>query len=719
MSSIRKVQVERALSDIIRLLYSEGTKPTNNEIRRHLSEYFTKYPAGRPIPFDTTKMYAEGARTNVEAFNETMLAIMVNVDTLYKATMEQVEDVMKINTALRDKTQRLKDKRRRLATKIDDYLLSLYNTDGYYYSIADSFTTLDLVDLAFSSAHVDTAEGSVSLPIISRLSSRIPGNQLQADTAKATIGGKAVPLRVITGFDYASDGNTNTVWACEVDTSQKTEVILTQEVFMYGKDLSKIEVDPYGMTEAQWSVAYGVMNESGTIEYQSFGDRVLTTSDKFALRQDAKNVYSIRFTIRKTRPDYDKTASGTTGWRYIFGAKEIALSYQSYDTNASLVTFPLLITSDENADQLVIDAVSLVADAAVPDSTSIKYFIAEDQPGADSLDDFKWLPIRPVDETSASGVVRFDGAALSIKEIVDQPNANDLEKIVLDDSNTDPNARNPSYTIVNGDPIYRLAKFDEKPLLNSLRLEEGVNTTRIYHTDYADIAVNSLEWWTTERANSHVEYARIDTGNEFFYGGDIGESSRSVMIETYVDVLAEMEPVVAQMKKTDPNSKVWQVRAFLNGSELGFLDVGVDTLNVTWPFQKGLNHVVLLINIPAPSDSVPNPYVGTLELMIGSDLFDYGNVNLGVWNYIDFFDLEHNQRNDAATFTIHNNELISRRQPIGNMRVVYAKQTNKGPAAVRLRADLGRDDDASTISPSLRQYRLRFSYSDLGAITDG
>lgn len=712
MSSIRRIQIERALEDIVRLLYSEGVKPTNKEITRTLGDYFSKNPAGLPLPVDTAKFIADGAKSDPQGYNETMLAMLVNIDTLYKASMEQVDDVMTVTTELREKIKRLKDKRRRLTAKIDDYLLSLYNTDGYYYSVSDSFSGLELVDLDLTSGYVDVTEGSTTLPIISRLSGIIKGADMDDSTPVVRIADKPVPFQTITPFSYAVDGNTNTVWSCEVDTVQQSDVVMTVDVLLGGVDLSKIEIDPYGMSESQWAVQYATLNEQGKMVWDSFGERIVSGTNKFALRQDAKAVQMLKFTIRKKLADYEKIENNKKTFRYIFGAKEIQVSYQSYDTNATFVSAPLYIATDEDTEPLVIDAVSLVVDASVPAKTDIKYYVAEDQPEAESLSDFEWKRIQPVDESSkSSGVVRFDGAVLSVRDIATEPTANDLQKIALDSTNGDPNSRNPSYNIISGTPIYRLAKFTDKPLLNSIRIDEGINTTRVYHRPLSDFAVEDLTWWADKLDSSQIDYSHIDAGNGFFYGGDIGESGRSVLVETYVDVPGEIAPVVAQLEKADPNSKTWKIRAYLNGTEVGYLDVGTDTSNLSWPFKAGLNHVVLLINIPAASAIVQNPYVGTVELFNGSNLYDYGIVKLNTWSYIDFFDLEHNQSNDAPTFTIHNGELISRRQPVGNMRVVYAKQTDKGPNGIRLRADFSRKDDASAITPSLHQYRLRFSYS--------
>lgn len=714
MSSIRKTQIEQVLADTVRLLYSQGVKPTSTEVNKLTSRYLSEYPAGTPLNFDLNEILDDEARSNPDKFNEMLLKIITNMNVLYKTSFDQVADVMLLNTELREQLKLLKDKRRKLAAKIDDQLLSLYNTDGYYYSASDSFSDLDLVDLSLTSAFIDTTEGAATLPIVSRFSNRIEPTNIYSSNIQATVNGLAAPFAEISPVSYALDGNTNTVWSVEVETASIQEVVLTLTLALSAEaDVSRVDVDPYGLTPAQWAVdVASVVSGGGVGDYQTFGSSVSTTVDRFTKRGEAVGARNVRLTIRKTRPDYEETKNGQVRYRYIFGAKEIALSYQVYDNLATVVSIPLVVPGEGN-EGYIIDAVSLSTKHDTPEGTDINFYVAEHLDTAVEISDYDWKPIEPVNDESGDQVtVRFDGATKSIRSIVDKPTAGELQKIATDTVNGDLSKRNPTRSIIDGVDVYRIAQFDETPLLDTLKLHEGINTVKVYHRSLSDFAVESLEWWTDKRDDAQVEYSRIDVGHEFFYGGDVGESGRSVLIETYVDIPGDIDPVLAVLKKSDENSRTWKVRAFLNGKETGFVDAGVPSLNIPWPFKKGLNHVCLLVNIPNPSAIVPNPYVGTIDLFSGEDLFDYGLVRLDAWSYIDMFDMTHNQPNASTTFTIYNGELVSKRKPTDNMRLTYSKQTDKGPSAVRVRADFRRDSTASPVTPVLDQYRLRFSYSE-------
>lgn len=714
MSSIRKTQIEQVLSDSIRLLYSQGVKPTSSAIQALTSRYFSENPAGAPLDFDINTILAEDGRSDADAFNEMLLKVITNLNVLYKTSLDQVDDVLTMNTELREKIARLKNRRKKLAAKIDDHLLSLYNSDGYYYSVSDSFSDLDLTDLSLTSAFVDTTEGAATLPMVSKYSNRVTPDNIYVSDISATVNGSQAALNNVSPVEYALDGNTNTVWSVEIETSSVLEVVLNLTLaFSDDIHLSRIDVDPYGLSPAQWAVStVSTTASEASGDPVTFGSDVTTTVDHFVKRGNAQKVREVRFAIRKTKPDYEHNNGGQVKYRYIFGAKEIALSYQVYDNYASLVTVPLEVPGDGD-EGFVIDAVSLSADYDLPEGSEINFYVAEDNPQANDISDFDWRAVQTVDdERGGFTTVRFDGTSRSIRDIKSNPASGDLKKIDPDFTNVDLTKRNPTQSIIDGVDVYRLAEFDESPLLDTLVLHEGVNTAKVYHTDLSTAAIEGLDWWATKRTDAETDHVRIDAGNEFFYGGDVGESGRSILVETYVDVPGDIEPVLATMKKSDSNAATWQVRSFLNGTETAFLDAGVQSQNVPWPFRKGLNHIAVLINIPQPSAVVPNPYIGTLDLMGGTDLYDYGLVRLDTWAYIDFFDMIHNQPVATSTFTIYEGELISKKKPTDNLRLVYSKTTDNGPEAVRVRADFSRESTYSTVTPSLNQYRLRFSYSE-------
>ena len=87
-------------------------------------------------------------------------------------------------------------------------------------------------------------------------------------------------------------------------------------------------------------------------------------------------------------------------------------------------------------------------------------------------------------------------------------------------------------------------------------------------------------------------------------------------------------------------------------------------------------------------------------------------MKLNTWDYVDFFQMKYNQVGQPPSFSIYNQEIISRRKPTTNFKVTYSRSNNDSPLAVRLRADLERPVNNPNISPVIDFYRLRFQYQD-------
>ena len=164
--SISEIQKRRVFEEITRSMHASGERPRLIDIMLQVSRYFSRYPAGRPLPLPIASIQ-EGITSNVDEFNRILSHIANTLDVIYEATNQQVEQIMSITTSLNMRLERLKARREGLIHKIDDYLFSLYNTDGYYYSFSDTFSALDFVDLSLTTAYVDTPTGSVKLPTVS------------------------------------------------------------------------------------------------------------------------------------------------------------------------------------------------------------------------------------------------------------------------------------------------------------------------------------------------------------------------------------------------------------------------------------------------------------------------------------------------------------------------------------------------------------------------
>lgn len=714
--SVRQTQIENTLEDVVRILYATGVKPTLNDILELVSEFFSENPAGAPLALPL-QFLREDVRSSAEVMNEIMSTLNVNVDVLYQVCQEQIDDVMALTTQLRSQMDRINARRKRVEGTIDDYLLSLFNSDGYYFSISDTFADLSLTDLNMTSAYVDATEGYVRLPTISTLSKRVEPSQLESPTISVqNTSGTNVAFKTIGPWSNAVDGLSNTVWSIEVEVDTPQEIIayITLPISVGGAEISRVDYDPYGVTPAQFTPVVGVAGANNAVVEAPFGNRILTTMERFSIVNDPVPAKYLKMTVRKVEHDYVKTDTGSAKYCYIFGIKDLALTYQVYDNNATFVSRKLAIPSDLSR-EFVIDAVSITVDDDLPTDTSLEYFLAEDT-GGTVLGDFVWKQIDPVDSTrpNATKTLRFNGARRITKSIVtSNPAPNDILAIPTDTTNSDLTKRNPSPVLIPGADMWRLAKFEDDTVLpKSMILEEGVNTTRVYDTTLSAAAVSDLDWWSTRIPTLTPSYSRIDIGNEFFYGGDVGESARSVYVETFVEVTNAADPILAEFRKSDLNSQTWDVRVFLNGRDIGFLPVGVHKLLIPYTFQEGRNHIAVLANIPAPTAAVPNPYIGTVDLMGTGDLFDQGVVRLATWNYVDLFDMKYNQNESPYTFTIYNDEIIARRKPTTNFRISYSSNTDQGPAGIRVRADLARGTNSKALTPTLSSYRLRFSYSE-------
>lgn len=720
--SIKKIQTERALEDIARMMLASGVQPTLNDVMRIAAQYFSLFPPGLPLPMAVADIL-DGQPSNVKNFNEIFSHIAENLDVLYEESKNQVDEVMTLHSVFNHELDSLRTRRRRLEAKVDDLLLGQYNTDGYFFSFSDIFTDLNFTDLNLTSAFIDTTLGVAMLPTLSNLTKTVNSSQVQKGSIAVKANNVAVSWKELSPFSNAMDGLTNTFWAVEVETLAPAEVVLTFDITVARPNdlliLSRIDFDPYGMVPTQVFIETSTANTvDTTAKKNNFGGLIQTSLYRMSFMAPARDVQQAYFTLRKTEPDYTLQDGGTVKYRYILGAKEIALLENIYDKEARFVSSPIAIPDSFKNDYLI-DAVSVTTTTRTQPNTDIKYYVAADVQGATSVGEFNWRPIVPVGTVGAEDatVVRFDGAAVIQRMIRSQPTGNDIQLIPFDSLNSDLTKQNPSSVIVPSVDVYRIANFDADPLLNSLSLVEGLNSTRIFYTGLLEGTTNDLAYWAANRDGSEAStaYGQIDTGNDFFYGGDVGQSGVSVYVETFLDVQENRDnPLVAEFQKTDPPSQTWDVKVFLNGRNIGSLPAGTDRQLIPWPFMKGLNHVVLLINIPRPTTVQPYPYTGTVKLLGDNNLSNFGTVRLDAWSYVDFFDFQYNSLPNAKTFTIKDGEIISRRRPTDNLRLQYATTTNSGPSSVRFRADFSRSIENPHVSPVLDQYRLRFAY---GAIS--
>ncbi len=759
--SISRIQRERILEEVTRTLYASGEKPTLSEILNRVSRYVSDNPLGAPL--DVTGIaYAEpDMRSKTDLINEALLNTILNIDVAYEATDESVENLMFLTSILKGNLEKLAARRKKIVSKIDDYLFSTYNADGYYYSLSDDFSTLDKTDLPLTSAFVDQAAGVVAIPTNSDLTKKVTIDKITSVEFTAYSPAVARPRIIMKSpFSGAVDGLSNTIWAMEVEMYKPAEVIVSASIGIGTNDeplhISRIEIDPYGINPVQTWIGthsggvgpdgpdtnttpefYDTTGSTGSFVNllsqgirlgDSFGGKIQTLDYRGVFSDDRRLARTINIVFRKTEPDYVST-DGKLRYHYMFGAKDLTITEHVYDDNATWVSSPLELPPEFNGD--LIDAVSLVTKEEVPNDTKIKYYVAADVSDADNVGDFSWKEIVPIDDLRplAENIVRFDGTNRISRIIKSDPDPANWELIELKSTGAN-DTLNPAPVFKDSsESFYRIAEFKDDYVLNSLKLEEGIDTVRSLHkdTEYTPgtgaVSGMDLAYWKdyVSGVDTDVDktYTQLDTSNTFFDGSEVGFDFQSVYAETFLEVQDDLEILFKNCRKIDSNSKTWDVKVYLNGREVADMPVGTDEAIVPWKFNRGINHIILLATIPESDDANPNVYQGQVELMSPDKLSDWGTVKLGTWQYVDPFVMKHNETGEPQTFTIIERdmdggvikkEIVSRRTPTNRFRIQYTRPTGGSPTGLRLRADLSRDITNPYVSPKLDLYRLRFAY---------
>lgn len=719
--SIQQVQTKNILNFVAQSLFSSGVNPLTRELIEPLSSFFSSNPTGLPYKLPAGR-FREDLREDQEDYNDLLAFLIANIDTLYEVCFDHIDQIFSLNTVLQNHLDRLKKKRARLEDQIDDYLLSIYNSDGYFYSVSDNFNETGLVDFDYTTVYVDTEAGVATLPSVAS-SSRLVNPDKFSDpiiTIKNNLN-QTVAYDTKMPFANAIDGLTNTAWYVEVKTKETGPFTLSLSVGLStalgDTKVSRLELTPYGVQAMKVGIeaTYRESDQlSSTVPFSNF---VKTSVNKMIFNAEVvqNDIENIVISMYKNKHDYEVTDQNGKFNVFMFGIKELILSENVYDTKGSLVSVPLTLPSTLEG-EASIDGVSLVVEDNIPYDSGIKYYVAADETSATTINDFKWKQINPVgwiSDESKNTVVKFGGSKFLSQMLRRTPkNTSDGKVIEFNSSDLDQAKRNPTSAYFLGLDVYRVAAFDNEFLAGTLTLEEGVNTTRIYYTDLDAYAIiDGFAFWKRifDSGDFLTTYGQIDTGHGFFYGGDIGENAKSVYTETFINLEEELPIIQKDCRKMDSNSQLWDIKLYLNGREIANMPVGTNRTTVPWKFNKGRNHVAMIANIPAAIQGT-TPYVGIFNIMSDDALTNYGAVNLDFWTYVDNYKFVNNQVDDAKSFTIYNKEIVSRRKPTDNYRVNFHQATNESPQAIRLRADFTRNENSTTITPILDSYRVRFSY---------
>jgi hypothetical protein len=718
--SISEIQKRKFLENLYRSFYSTGLnesdtalrQPNDDEIKKEFDNYFSTNRIGVPLRVDPS-LLRNTPITSPEIMNNFMARYILNLDVLYDSIDDNTEKLMDSVSYLNKKIDFLKEKRINLEKKIDSILFSISNTDGFFYSFSESFANLNNIDLSLTNAFVDTENKKATLPKFKSnvLDFNAPGKINYSNVQYRIMfnGNVAITDRQMPDVNNMFDGLNNTMSKVEFSSDIIGPCALIMNIPLDAPFVIS-KVDGKLSTGSAVTTVVELINQQNLNSSQFRRKQSNSDYDRFSFDFDPQLSGSLRITLIKYEPDYIDQLDTKNKYKYTFCIRDLIVSGQYYDANATLISSPISIPAgDANK---IIDALSIEAANENQNVGNINFFVAEDVQGASGISDFNWIPISSSTENSAAfdQIISFSRSNKVFKNIKSNPSINDLK---LYDESTDNNlsVKNPSTSIYNGISVRRVAKLNEQDSPYNSYLLDSVNCFSFKYTSYLNGLYLDTNRWSSI-INKTLENVQVfEPGNiqitnipsipiALNLNGISGFLQTSLLVE-------EDTEAVNTVSKSD-TSVAWDMAVYLNGTLLADMPAGVSSKEVSWSFKKGINNIVVTFDASGTSS-------GSISLMSGVSISTYGVPFVKYYSYVDPFDFRINRTENDTVFTIDNylgnNEILCRSKVNDNSRIVFQKNSNNPVNSIRFRADFSRFSSPFG-TPSLGSYRIKFKNSN-------
>jgi hypothetical protein len=714
------------------MYYALGEAPSDNEISAIYSRYFSRFQAGNTIPVPYNDISSNQV-VDPEKLNRIMVHTLFNVDVLYDVYHEQVEELYEIVNSYTIRLEDIRSKRVELEKKVDDQMFSLANTDGFYYSITNAFNNLDMVDLNYSDAHIDTSVRKATIPKLTSGLFDYVGNVLNtaSNTNVSIIFEGAEVKSEVVNFSNVFNGLNNLEWsyAHKSPSLGICTLKITVPISSASESISLVE----GKISSQKPVDIGiiVVDQVTRSNSASFIKSNSADYDRFSFHLTPQKTNAVEIYLTKSEPDYTTTENNSVVYNYDFRIDELIISAPYYDSSATMVSTPMSLPSENNS-KLAIDAVSISVDQHIPTGTEIRYYVAPDNTSATSIYDFNWTSISQsaISDATSATVVNFNGSNFVQSSLVDSANnqiVSSLESMVRIPRSETLNNPISNYFYQNdssvlGFNVYRSAKFPlgVKPY-NSYILENvSSNQLKVSISGGSNIDKETWQQILTGQKNDivYTSYnSTIDNTQNFFTADNIPYGSIHLSTHLY----AENDIQINDLFLKSLSAQYWDVKIYLNGNDVtsnSTLSPGVLSANMTWNIKKGQNDLIIIINKSTNDTSgTETTFNGTVSLLKDKSILSVDGIK-AYRNYlyeVRIEDLRLYYSNSDNVFSIinyqNNYEIVYRRteEIKTGTKVYYYSNIENETKSIRLRADLLRGQSALS-APAINSYTVKFKH---------
>ena len=703
--NIGEIQKIKFLNNLYRILYSSGIQPDEREVKKIFNRYFSINKFGSPvkIPYE---IFRDTSIVDPNLLNQSMAAAGLNVEVLYDFLNQNNEDLYKIVTALNKRLNNLKTKRKKLEAKVDELLYANANSDGFFYSYVENFSSTDNIDMALTSALVDTDASQACIPQISSdlIDAKAPGiisassiSYSISFNGSTVVSETAVPANEIQNI---FDGLNNTYASFSYRSNTIGIVSLTLKMAIgssYG--ISKIHGTTLSRTPTSIYAALAPVYANAIIE-ERFKDGSLDY-DKFSFIFPGNKYSNLTLIMYKHEPD-EIIAGSDAPYLYNFGLRDLYVMSQYYDKNATVISKPISLPESDNAN-LSINSVSIDPVYEVVDKTDIKFFVAEDVDGAETISDFSWIPISPYKQNNNSydKIINFGIEDFKFKFLDINDNINSLKLIPL---TTEQQLSNPSLNIYPGLSVYKVAEVPENEQLISPYILSSINSYRRYFAPYQSGAYSDLLRWTTiirdQQYTGSPAYLKDQTSVVNPGTWDSG----SGFLETTI-FCKEEKQISATVFKSDNN---FDMAVYLNNEQIANIPTGSRSKEVDFNFVIGANSIIITYDKSTYGDINFSP-------IVGRDLSEFGDVYVDYYTYLNPVDFKNLTDSNKLFFTIDTinstKYILSSKEIKAKSKIYYYDNNSSQISSIRFRIDLHRFDNPLA-TPVVDLMRVKFKHNE-------
>lgn len=696
--NIKQRRLQNLIEQIIQEELQKGNLPTSREFIRRMQDGLYRNDLSKPSLNATT--VRAGANAFAEDVNKLIDQGEGDLSILYKSIVDKYDKSLKNFNKFDVDKSRLDYELNKIENQLKELIL-LHKESGFLRSVYDVFDDLSKIDTGKSTVEVDIKAHQVSLARSKNNSQKISTEDSIATFSLDEKTKKEAVHRITTGDP--KKGLTDAIdefWSEMIYLSgSSNQVVGTYEVnFSRVEICNHIEMELHTGKEIEMELEY---TENG-VTWQAVPsiEKKKKSSGSVSFYFEFVAMSGLRIKMKKKESDHSTNMKTSTSqsvvYGYLLGIRKLAL-FQTKFSEVGELHSKVLSPEDLGAKPFSINKVSLLTDEALPNGTNIDYYIAM-VPQKDELPE--WKAISPVNHDAAK-----HDQIIDFKTIAQAP---------AESYRMDPNISESEYRLeslyANGIHFYKLADLDNIKIIEgteSLYLGKDSWSVKSYERDWGVSYLPKLEDWEQENNTIKESFQPVLAEKS----GVLLEKVKLTKKTNYMFTLGVFSRKEEETVSSIPVSNE-PIAIYMNGEKVfeGIPKIGA---KVNYVFKSGWNEIKVLMYV----ENTVGSTTGT-SLSIGFDPRLYGSYSYARMRSLEkvsLFDLRYNTKsNDSSRYAIMETNgrytiVLNKFIPGLTYDFYFDHIDGVANTEILLKAVMSYNKAATTLSPKLKSYRLRFS----------